>query len=100
MKLIKNIKKFFKQSKSKRSLKGNSATRSKAKYVSMPRGVEFNFRNQNTKFYLRPRSLSDKIKWKKYPSPFVWDNPFPKGKDVAIRKFYADGEVMPFISGK
>ncbi len=26
----------------------------------------------------------EKYKWKKYPTPFVWDNPMPKGGAVLV----------------
>lgn len=86
MNIIKRI--FKKQEKKRKPTRGNTATRSKAKYVSMPRGVEFDFRSQTTKFELRPPSNFNRWRFKKYPTPFVWDNPNPKGELVCVRRFY------------
>ena len=68
-----------------KGLKGNRYTR----FAPQPNThVELSFRDDSTKFYKRPQSFKTRAVWKKYPIPFVWDNPVPEGDAVLVRKYY------------
>lgn len=53
--------------------------------------TEFSFKNQSTKFYRRAPGLTRRAMFKKYPIPFVWDNPVPEGDAVIVRSFHKLG---------
>ena len=64
--------------------KGNTSTRGSGSKIF----TSFQFKDESTKFYKRPPRLTTKAKWKKYPVPFIWENPFPEGDVVVVKKFY------------
>lgn len=67
-----------------KGLKGNTRTRFCPQPVAR---IEFN-QDTSTKFYKRPQAYSTRAMWKKYPIPFVWDNPVPEGDAIIVRKYY------------
>ena len=72
-----------------KGLKGNIRTRSRATHSpGLEAAAPFQFRDESTKFYKRPPRLTTKAKWKKYPVPFIWKNPFPEGDVIVAKKFY------------
>lgn len=70
--------------------KGNVRTRSRAKTVgdaaaSPPIGKAlFDPGVTETKFFLRNPRKTPRAMFKKYPTPFVWDNPVPDGDVILV----------------
>lgn len=73
----------------KGAMKGNRRTRSgmSPNDVGVSNFGYFQLRDESTKFYKRPPVYTTRAMWKKYPTPFVWDNPVPEGDAIIVRKF-------------
>ena len=69
-------------------LLGNSKTRSRTTFDHNQIRLSFDLFDTATKFYKRPPSYTTRAMWKKYPTPFVFENPVPEGDAVIVRKFY------------
>jgi hypothetical protein len=71
---------------------GNTKTRSRAKFdPGVAPKIEFSFKNMATKFAKRPPAFTRRAMWKKYPIPFVWENPEPDGDAVIVRSIHKLG---------
>lgn len=72
---------------------GNSKTRSRASFdpSTLLAKFEFNIKNPATKFMKRAPVFTKRAMFKKYPTPFVWENPVPEGDAVIVRSIHKLG---------
>ena len=91
VKLKKRLNVKYRQVKQKKKTRGNVCTRSREGVTGETEHSSFNMRNEATKFYKRPPGNSNHAVWRKYPTPFLYKNPFPEGGIILTRRFYQEG---------